>query len=117
MAFYPCSNHHASFRGPSYAAYPAIVNGASSARKHLRLCQDCFGDYIGAVEHRLHEVEFDASDQSDRSEERICRYCGTKDVPLMIFVNAYPKGEPERAFYGGCCSSCEPQAKAEILLS
>jgi len=117
MAFYPCSNHHAPYRGPSYAAYPAIVNGADSERRHLRMCQPCFGDYLGAIGENLTEVDFDPTKKVDMADERLCSFCGAERYERTIFVTAYPKGEPERAFYGRCCLECEPAAKAAVLLS
>jgi hypothetical protein len=117
MAFYPCSNHHAAYRGPSYAAYPAMVDGALSDRRHLRMCQPCFGAYLEAIAEHLTEVNFDPTVTVNQTEERNCSFCGAASFDRTVFVTAYPKGEPERAFYGRCCLECEAKAKAEVLLS
>ena len=117
MAFYPCSNHHAPYRGPAQTAYPAIVEGSESNRRHLRMCQPCFEDYLGSITAKLEEVDFEATDAGGSSIRKLCKFCGATDPPLTVFVTAYPKGEEGRAFYGGCCRSCEPQARAEVLLS
>jgi hypothetical protein len=118
MAFFPCSNHHAPYRGPSCAAYPAIVDGPSSNRRHLRMCEPCFGDYLETVAERLTEVDFGSSTVTDLgAERRLCKWCGARRDDRQVFVTAYPKGEPERAFFGGVCVDCEPKAVAEILLS
>jgi hypothetical protein len=118
MAFYPCSNHHAPYRGPSCAAYPAIVEGQSSNRRHLRMCQPCFGDYLEGIGQRLTEVDFGSTAVEDHSKEnRACAWCGAQRDDRQVFVTAYPKGEPERAFFGSVCVECEPKAIAEVLLS
>lgn len=117
MAFYPCSNHHGPYRGPSHAAYPAFVEGNSSDRRHLRMCQPCFGDYLDVIAQHLTEVDFDPTKTVDQTQERECSWCGKDRYERTVFVTAYPKGEPERAFYGRCCLECEPAAKAEVLLS
>lgn len=118
MAFYPCSNHHAPYRGPSNAAYPAIVDGASSNRRHLRMCQPCFGEYLDSVGHRLTEVNFEKSASGMEDDAPVgCAFCGASDPSLACFVTAYPKGTPERAYHGKVCAECEPRAVSELLLS
>jgi len=119
MAFYPCSNHHAPYRGPSAAAYSAIVDGSSSIRRHLRMCQPCFGDYLETVAQKLTEVDFDAKENADHPDSggSACSFCGAIDASLACFVTAYPPKAPERAFYGRSCAKCEPKAVAELLLS
>ena len=47
MAFFPCSNHHAPYRGPSWGVYPAIVTGGEAERRKLRMCEPCFDEYVG----------------------------------------------------------------------
>jgi hypothetical protein len=119
MAFYPCSNHHAPYRGPAAAAYPALVDGASTDRKHLRMCQPCFADYLAAAEARLAEVEYDKPGGASPEESSACSWCGEKwgKCPTAVFLTAYPTGEAERSFYGRTCRECESAAKAELLLS
>ena|ERR1700693_1865306 len=120
MAFYPCSNHHAPYRGPSAAAYPAIVDGSTSNRRHLRLCQPCFGDYLDTVAEVLHEVDFDGKLTEETPGQPlpdVCAFCGSDSPSLGCFVTAYPSKEPERAFHGRCCQGCEERAIAALLLS
>ena len=117
MAFYPCSNHHAPYRGPSAAAYPAIVNGTTADRKHLRLCLSCFAEYVDQVAKVLTEVKFDVVDASEALAHHACSFCGTGPEDKKVFLTAYPNKAPERAFYGSVCSACEPRARAEVLLS
>lgn len=118
MAFYPCSNHHAPYRGPAAAAYPALVDGPSTDRRHLRLCQPCFGDYLESVENRLQEVDYGNAKANGPSESAPCAFCGSnKGCPVAAFVTAYPPKAEERAFYGRVCRDCESTAKAELLLS
>jgi hypothetical protein len=119
MAFYPCSNHHGPYRGPSCSAYPAIVEGQRSNRRHLRMDQECFGDYLRQVAERLYEVRFDddgSGDESGPASDQ-CAFCGAADTSLGCFVTAYPQHEKERQFHGRCCRDCEPAAVAELLLS
>jgi hypothetical protein len=117
MAFYPCSNHHAPYRGPSRAAYGAIVDGASADRKHLRLCDACFADYLVAIGAKLEEVDFSGEGPSAEASALACVACDKPGAECRIFVNAYPKGEPERAFWGACHRTCQPAASALVLLT
>jgi hypothetical protein len=117
MAFYPCSNHHGPYRGASSAAYPAIVTGTSSDRRHLRMCQPCFGDYLECIGKVLSEIDYSGADSGTMPAVWPCAFCGAERDDSRVYVTAYPKGEPERSFYGGCCAGCEPRAKAEVLLS
>jgi len=119
MAFFPCSNHHAPYRGASRAAYPALVDGASSDRRHLRMCEPCFRDYLGAVSEKLAEVNYDEPAEAEPSEAQACSFCGrvTEEKTVAAFVTAYPNKEPERAFWGRVCLECSPAARALLLLS
>jgi hypothetical protein len=119
MAFYPCSNHHGPYRGPSSAAYPAIVDGLSSDRRHLRMDRECFGDYLRHVAERLYEVRFEDGehDEAATGPKDECAFCGSVQTELGCFVTAYPQHEKERQFHGRCCRECMPAAKAELLLS
>jgi len=119
VAYFPCSNHHAPYRGPSAAAYPALVDGPSTDRRHLRMCQPCFGDYLDSVAQRLSEVQFDDPKAASPSETAQCSFCGAPNVetPIAAFVTAYPPKTSERAFYGRVCRGCELKAKSELLLS
>jgi hypothetical protein len=116
MAFYPCSNHHAPFRGPAHAAYPSLVNGASSDRKHLRMCLPCFEEYMGTLAGTLLEVDFSRSDTAELTATWPCSWCRNA-AEWRIYVNAYPKGEPERLFYGAACEAHLSQARSTLLLS
>jgi hypothetical protein len=81
------------------------------------MCQPCFGDYLEGIGKVLTEVNYSADDEGAMPAVWPCAFCGVDRDDLRVYVTAYPKGEPERAFYGGCCSDCEPRAKAEVLLS
>jgi len=81
------------------------------------MCQPCFGDYLENIGKVLKEVQYDANDSEVISAIWPCAFCGVERDDSRVYVTAYPKGEPERAFYGGCCSNCEARAKAEVLLS
>jgi hypothetical protein len=119
MAYYPCSNHHAPYRGPAAAAYPALVDGASTDRKHLRMCQPCFGDYLAQAEARLTEVDYGNPDGAAPDSGATCAFCGghRNDCPTAVFLTAYPPKADERSFYGRVCRECEGKAKSELLLS
>jgi len=116
MAFYPCSNHHFPYRGPSFAAYPALVNGTTSDRKHLRMCEPCFDEYLQAISERLEEVSLDGTDSGELQETWACSWC-RQAAPWRIYVNAYPKKESGRLFFGAACDLHEPQARSLVLLS
>lgn len=115
MAFFPCSNHHGPYRGPSSAAYPAIVNGVTAERGKLRMCPVCFVEYMQAAGQVLLEVV----DEATATAMPGCYLCGDSgDAALLesIFVTLYPRGQEPRNFYGRVCASDRGKAVAQFLL-
>lgn len=115
MAFFPCSNHHAPYTGPSSAVYPAIVNGTVAERGKLRMCTVCFVEYMQAVGSHLVEIVDEATAQATPG----CYLCGAKDEAAQlaaIFVTAYPKGQEPKNFYGRVCFNDRPKAVEQFLL-
>jgi hypothetical protein len=116
MAFHPCDMHNAPYRGPSSAVYPALVEGTENNRRHLRLCEPCFDDYLATVGARFMEVLFDGRAVIDLGESD-CRYCSTRaEAGKAAFITAYPKHADSRQFWGRVCRDCTPAAEAELLL-
>jgi hypothetical protein len=117
MAFFPCSNHHAPYRGPSFSAYPAIVAGNEATRGKLRMCEPCFRDYLANAAAALKEVD-EATDPDFTSPG--CFNVGQNgpcdDDKNGVFVTLYPRGEPPRNFYGSTCRNHWSKAVEEFLL-
>lgn len=113
MGFYPCSGHGAFFKGAAEAAYPALVSGVASDRAHLRFCHDCFVQFLARCEEALVEVR--NGTRADTVTERVCCLCGAAAGRTAVFVTAYPKGEPERRFFGGVCDEDVDAARAAWL--
>jgi len=101
------------FRGPAEAAYPAIVHGQTSDRGHLRLCHDCFSDYIATAEGTLYEV---SDELAPTDAQWVCLVCRDSDADRRVFITAYPRGERPRQFFGGFCATHEPQVREAYLV-
>ena len=113
MGFFPCSKHGLMFRGPAEAAYPALVIGQTSDRAHLRLCHECFTDYVAAAEGTLFEVSDVISPTDDHW---VCLVCRDSNANRRVFITAYPRGEAPRQFFGGFCAAHEPQVREAYLV-
>jgi len=115
VAFYPCSAHGTMYRGAAEAAYPAIVEGGASDREHLRLCHECFEDYLVGCRDSLSEVIVGAKEPANG--KRACYVCSAPGAHAAIFVTVYPKGSDERQFFGAVCSDHMDNARAAWLLN
>src|SRR6478672_8781000 len=102
MAFFPCSNHHAPYRGPSNAAYPAIVNGMTAERGKLRMCVECFDAYVDEASQALIEVTDRESAERSPGCYR-CQEMTAREDFESIFITVYPRGHEPRNFYGRVC--------------
>jgi hypothetical protein len=89
------------FRGAAEAAYPALVEGNDSERTHLRLCHDCFTQYVAECEEKLDSVVYGAKAPGPTTQ--MCFVCGGPPGRTKLFVTVYPRGEQERQFYGAVC--------------
>lgn len=115
MAFFPCSNHHAPYRGPSSAAYAAIVNNVTQERGKLRMCPVCFVEYMQSAGSSLVEVV----DEESATRSLGCYKCGANSDAAQldsIFVTTYPRNAEPRNLYGRVCANHRADAVAQFLL-
>lgn len=102
MALYPCDFHGARYKGPSSAAYPAILAGGESTRKHVRACGPCLTDRIENSVVPIRKLLFDTPADMGLAASRSCPHC-KKDGGMAFFLTAYVKGQEEQQYYATVC--------------
>ena len=112
MAFNPCSACGLFFKGAAQAAYPALVFGAESERKHLRLCPPCFGDYLEKCQESLSEAVVGNPPGLTIGH---CVDCSDAPGRTALFVTVYPSKEEPRQFYGLVADGCVGAARLAWL--
>ena len=106
MALAPCDVCHRRYRGPATFVYVALLNGTWSSRRRLRLDQRCFAEVEQDIEAGFQLIGT-GPDLENYPEFALqdCSFCPTKQVPWVGFVDAYPKGEPERHYAVALCDA------------
>ncbi len=112
MGLYPCSACGLFFKGAAQAVYPALVFGSESERKHLRLCQPCFGDYLEKCQENLAEA---VAGNPPGSLNGHCLDCSDAAGRTALFVTLYPSKEEPRQFYGHLADGCVGAARLAWL--
>lgn len=117
MAMYPCSATGHMYRGSARHAYPALVRGRDSLRRHLRLCADHFRDLLDYGSRSLEAVDYEAPAPLDSTPPSCCE-CGTApEDGRLIFITWYGEGEAQGSFYGVCCERCAPALALKLWVT
>jgi len=106
MAMFPCSSHLGRYTGPASAAYPALLTGAASERRKLRLCGPCLETLLEdqPVHPLLIDTNGDGSDMDDQS--RACFKHPDLEAKSAFFLAAYKKGAEGETYYAPVCTDC-----------
>ena len=117
MALMPCDTGQHRYAGPSRAAYPALVHGADSERRHLRLCQAHFLAYLDSVSPRLEQLAQEGQ-QSLTIDPVVCLVCGrSPQGTVQVFLTAYPYKDVREDYWGQVCDEHYGDARTLLKLA
>jgi len=113
MAQYPCDRHGARYQGAQQTMYPAILDGADSLRKKLRLCPACFNE--------LHAFTVGRMQYSGDADDGLipCPICdGEPSIPCVSAFNTiYAKGTERADYFAVACHECKAELARKLGLT
>jgi hypothetical protein len=116
MALAPCSNCEQRYRGKAAYIYPAIVSGADTTRRKLRLCPSCAVELAESCSNLLSET---VDGQDAESEDVLhCAICG-KEADYsggQVYVTEYDREGERHDYWGALCGSKECREKVQAAL-
>jgi len=115
MALFPCSVGGHRYPGRAQHAYLNVVNGASTDRMHLRLCEGHFAEVVGSALAHLDVV----TENTQFEQPRMGGLCVLRGEALvgrrMVFFTWYDGNtDGGTAAYGEVCVDCGASAKAVL---
>lgn len=114
MALFPCDIDMRRYAGPQRSMYPALVNGATSYRRRLRLCPSDFTRLLDRA--ALHCQDAQGDFFVDPSSA--CAFCGepVPNADWAFYLTVYDRGEERRDLYGPCHDACVADLAAAFAL-
>jgi hypothetical protein len=94
--------------------YPAILSGAFSQRRKLRLCKEHFVAFLDQLD--LHAL--DADKPANALLEQFCYLCGqiASGARSMLYVTCYDHDAARQDWYAPLHDNCVPGAVADWLI-
>lgn len=114
MALFPCDCGLHRYVGRQATIYPAVVNGAVSYRRKLRLCEAHFSRF--ADELRLSAQNAQISFQE--ADKLTCIHCHkpAEDSPWQFYATVYPPRLEREDFWSVIHEHCAPLVAEHWLL-
>jgi hypothetical protein len=119
MGMFPCTlDRPHRFQGKASALYANLAVNGSTLGSKVRMCRPHAEEVREWFEAKMHLVAVGEQVLEEDIQASItCSLCEASGPTSGLFVNMYPVGEEDRAYYADVCATCARVVELRLHLS
>jgi len=116
---FPCTyDRPHRFQGKASAIYSNLAHNGSTLGSKLRTCREHAAVAREFFESKMHLIAVGEQVlEEDIQTSIVCDVCETSGPTSGLFINMYPVGEEDRAYYADVCGTCAGSVVQKLHLT